>query len=214
MPEVLDFERDFDPKEQAEIMSLAARLQAERGQRATASELERAANEAGIEPRFVNEAIALLENKRSLNPPSVEGIEHRSGGFLTAALLLLSGQFYVAWMVLSETEYAHDGAKSTSLAVAAFLAFALGFVSSARRAFRTAGAALVVGSGVLSMALVGPILLMSIGHMSSNWPVWLLRGLLLELAAFAAGMVLGPALMRLLDSRNRSTPTPPNAPIP
>jgi hypothetical protein len=54
----------FDEREQAEIISVAAALQREHGQRATLSDLELAAMEAGIDPRFVREAVARRRQAR------------------------------------------------------------------------------------------------------------------------------------------------------
>src|SRR4051812_27077605 len=56
----------FDDQAQQEIIALAAQLQRQAGQSMSLSELERIAAEAGIEPRFVREAVTLRSSSRRI----------------------------------------------------------------------------------------------------------------------------------------------------
>ena len=88
----------FDESQQAEIIACAAALQRQEGLTATLSDLERAALEAGIEPRFIREAVRLQGAK----PETVEVAAGESSwpiwrAVILAVILVPAELFAIAW---------------------------------------------------------------------------------------------------------------------
>jgi hypothetical protein len=77
--------RVFNEEQQAAIFARAAALQRDHGQLSTLSDLERAALEAGIEPRFVREAVRL--QAVSLVEPALVAANPSSDHYWRTAML-------------------------------------------------------------------------------------------------------------------------------
>jgi hypothetical protein len=175
----------YSEEEQREIIEVAARLQREDGESLTRDELTLAAAEAGIEPKYVEEAIRrrqtlqrTLEVERKL-PKAVLP-------FLFVAQLI-----GVAIVTAGGSMWEYGGIHWAGLM---FIAFAWGCatggsVSKLRRTAATflqgtAGAALIAAIGV--RAIGGPF------HM--DYPMYMLNLLLAESAAIVAGCLLASAM--------------------
>jgi len=61
----------YSPEQQEAILTLASRLQHQARQEATLGDLERAASEAGIDPRYVREAAGMIERDYPVGLPVV-----------------------------------------------------------------------------------------------------------------------------------------------
>ena len=84
------------PTQQAEAIRLAARLQAEHEASASSEELIRAAQEAGIEPRFLREAITTVTKRNAWEPASGVAWTPSEWTFVLAPLAGLLFPAYVA----------------------------------------------------------------------------------------------------------------------
>lgn len=127
----------FDEREQAEIIAHAAALQREHGQLLSLSDLERAATEAGIEPRFVREAVRLRsQSSRPAQPvviaASVDPLGPDWRTTLAAAIFVPAE--LVVMRNLAAPAWSHRGqAMAVAFVVAVLFGLALPIRASARR---------------------------------------------------------------------------------
>jgi hypothetical protein len=91
--EFLPREASVDAKTAEEALSLALRLQQERGDRVPVAELHRVAEEAGIDPECLSDALRQLEDKKKADSLKVEQSHvvsrERSRNVLSAAFVAI-----------------------------------------------------------------------------------------------------------------------------
>ncbi len=198
-----DGEERFTPEEESRILELAARLKQRRTGLATVEDLERAAEEAGIEAHYVHEALRAIR----LTPA-----KPTSGLSLPARLLciaFLAVQGYSISSTILETWPVRFWGNLGFLLVACGLAATLGVLFSGNRRHWLIGLGLTMGSSVTFSLVLGFYFRMTMGSIGSEWPRWLLMLVLMEAVSFALGVGLGK-----LSARTSPHATPrmfPNA---
>lgn len=154
-------EEGFDEREQQEIIAHAASLQRARDQHATLNDLERAASELGIEPRFVREAV----RQRREGQGNAYGLDNYAPP-QRGVTLLVSGIFAV--FELSFTRHSLDVRPFTlttaalGLAFAAVYAYLIPLRSENRR---------LVGAAPLVVTILAMIVTTRVRHYGFNTPM-------------------------------------------
>jgi hypothetical protein len=177
----------FSEEEQREIIQVAARLQREEGEALTRDELTQAAAEAGIESRFVEEAI----RRRSVRVESATSQKRLPR--LAVAGLLVAQLIGVTTVIHGGSMWEYGGIHWACLLLAAF-AWGTASATSPRALGRTL-ATLVVVSGVLAL-LAGCIVTALDGPYHSRWVEYLGNLLLAESAMILLGGLLGSFLAK------------------
>lgn len=191
------FERRFSTPEQEQIVQLAARLQQERADALTGEELAGLASEAGIEEAFIDEAIRRLHG----TPPSPRSIESPPLATNTATCLVAA--FLVAqWLGLfSMMTGMLNEWNGLQWWLAIGLCFTFGAVLSQDRRHRLLSVATVLCATAVLAPLCGGFVRWVVGEVISNWPMYLSRIVVAELAATGAGWLAGIGIRRWLAWR-------------
>jgi hypothetical protein len=171
----------FSEEEQREIIQDAARLQREEGDALDLEQLTRAAAEAGIEPKFVEEAI------RRRHTSSLQKATERRLPKAVAPILLVAQLIGVVIATMGGSMWEYGGAHWIGLML---IAFAWGCVGGG-----TAGRfkqMLIVGAkGTLIIAAVSILAVRLIaGPLHQYWPTYLMNLALAELVMILAGSLL------------------------
>jgi len=170
-------ERGFDEAAQQQIIAMAAALQRDHGQRATLSDLERAAMEAGIEPRFIREAVEKRRMGMGLTPPVTVVRSEASGPDAWLAPTICTF-FVLAEYVVLRSSYGVYGQEqfSHSLAKMATVGFLFGIALPNAVTFRRLAAIVPIVSVIALTMFRNRV--MPGGFYNGWYPTWLWLGVL------------------------------------
>ncbi|MBV6457440.1 MAG: hypothetical protein HONBIEJF_00549 [Fimbriimonadaceae bacterium] len=185
----------YTPDEQRQILKLAAELQSADPHLASHRELENAAEEIGIEPRFVQMAAQHLRQSKS----SGRKADHLAATSLTAAFVM--AQWIALFGILSGRPVL--GGQGQHLWLAFGLAFVLGSALSGSDRRGLSGLIWLGSTLVLAPLAYGFVSLVG-GFAEGNWPVWVMRFLGVQGATLLLGHGLGKALAKLTRRRRES----------
>jgi len=167
-------EQGFDEEAQRQIIAVAAALQRDYGQRASLSDLERAAVEAGIEPRFVREAVERHRIEAVTVP--AQAVPSSDAVWVTAIVSVL---FVLAEVMIMRSRYWGNIAEAFShtLLKQMTLGILLGIALPRASSLRRLAAALPIVTAFL-FALWHSRLISDGFNYGERWPLWLWLGTL------------------------------------
>lgn len=178
-------EPHFDEEEQRRIIALAVEMQRKAGGVVSASELEQAALEAGIEPRYIQAAIAQRRAELALHRDGDSTALQAAGVgvLLVAQVYIVSGQMLGA-------------PRDVYLPVAVVLA--LGAIFGERKLLRGL-ASFALATAMVAIATYG-FLSATGAEMAQAWPRYLMNLVAVQLFAYIVGFGIA-AIFRRLTAR-------------
>jgi hypothetical protein len=181
-------ERSFDAKEQAEIVRLAARMQADQADRMDTGQIERIAEEAGIDSQFVraaaDEVIARRGSIRVQKPKPPK--ESSPGDFFVGLFVLIQSA-----AIFNLMHVFAPGIGGSPLTGCAIVAALLMGVAMARRSGPGSPLQNVFGSAVFLTCVIGLFVRVYHGNVDSAWWPQLPQMVLLEFLAAMIGAYIG-----------------------
>lgn len=185
----------YTPAEQQKILKLAAELQCSDPNLASHLELENAAKEIGIEPRFVQLAAQQVRQSKRATRKGAD-----VGPTLLAAAFFIS-QWIVLFGLMSGRPVL--GGHGQHLWLAIGLAFVLGAALSGSD---RKGLSLLTWMG--STLLLGPVAYLFVNLVGSvsegSWPIWVMRFLAIQGGTLVLGHGLGRAFGKWMQPRRGS----------
>lgn len=182
----------YSPAEQRQILKLAAELQSSEPIMASRQELENAAEEIGIEPRYIQMA---AQRVRNLKGTMWKG-DHLAATSLAAAFFV--SQWIALFGIMSGRPVL--GTHGQHLWLAFGLAFVLGSaLSSSHR--RGLSFLTWMGGTLLLAPLAFVFIILMRESVVGNWPTWVMRFLGLQGATLLLGHGLGKVFGKLMHGR-------------
>lgn len=182
----------LSPEQQTEVLHLAARLQAEDADHMSPEQLAAIAAEAGIEERFVHEALAQISAAKTKTPetrPAADkALDHP---FQRAAMLLFLAQIWAGFAAVNADLYM-TGIKGYPLIVTGLLSLLFGFRSKNVPNGLRRGLRWILMTAAFSLALAGLFHSAFIGFpLNAYWIRWACAGIAVQTASLLLGRIMG-----------------------
>jgi hypothetical protein len=192
----------LSPEQQTEVLRLAARLQAQDADRLSPQQLARIASEAGIEERFVHEAVAKIKKTETRHLTLIEPDKSAIKTFHTAAAVFGVAQVWAAFVAL-DFDYNYSLGRGYTLYATGLFALVLGLLSLAGVKGRKHGLSWIVSTATLSLLIAWLFLVGFIGNPVNPFGFkWACAGVVVQVASFFLGRFLrgfGKAVHRAAD---------------
>jgi hypothetical protein len=182
----------LNPEQQTEVLRLAARLQAEDADHMSPEQLAAIAAEAGIDERFVHEALARISAAKVEVPEARTAAEEVADGpFQRAAMLFFIAQIWAGFVAVNADLFM-IGVKGYPLIVTGLLSLLFGLRSKdvpngLRRGFRW-----ILLTAAFSLAIAGLFHSAFIGFpLNAYWIRWACAGIGVQAVSFLLGRFIG-----------------------